>query len=86
MGVNAAAQSTSSFWIVPCPWPSVNVAPVTLVMLTKNVSSGSNAVSPLTSTLKVDVELPWTIDWPVRVFAVKSLGEAAEFRRSRCRT
>ena len=42
----------SSLTIVPWPWPSATVAPVTFVTLTRNVSSGSTAVSPLTRTLE----------------------------------
>ena len=57
--------------------------PVTLVTLTKNVSSDSIAVSPLTSTLNVYVELPAGIVWPVSVFAVKSLGDVAGVVRGR---
>jgi hypothetical protein len=43
----------SSFWIVPWPWPSPTVAPVTLVTLTKKVSAASMVRSPLTVTLNV---------------------------------
>src|SRR5690606_41824013 len=42
----------SSLTIVPVAWPSVTVAPTTLVTLTKKLSSGSNVVSPLTVTVK----------------------------------
>ena len=45
--------AVSSLVIVPWPWPSPTVAPVTFVTLTKNVSVGSIAVSPLTVTSKV---------------------------------
>ncbi len=45
--------AASSLTIVPCPWPSVTVAPVTLVTLTKNVSFVSGVVSPLTRTVKL---------------------------------
>ena len=38
---------TSSFWMVPTPWPSDTSAPVTPVMSTKKVSLGSASVSPL---------------------------------------
>lgn len=47
------AGCASSLTIVPRPCPSLTVAPVTLLTLTKNVSSGSASVSPLTSTVKV---------------------------------
>ena len=55
IGVYAAPQSMSSFWIVPSPWPSATVTPVpaTVVTFTKNDSVGSNEVSPLTSTSNV---------------------------------
>ena len=43
----------SSLTIVPSPWPSVTMALVTLVTLTKKVSSVSGVTSPLTSTSKV---------------------------------
>ena len=43
----------SSLTIVPWPWPSPTVAPVTLETLTKKVSSGSTVVSPLNVTLKL---------------------------------
>ena len=43
--------ATSSLVIVPWPWASPTVAPVTLVTLTKKVSLGSVVRSPLTVTL-----------------------------------
>ena len=45
--------AASSLTIVPCPWPSVTFAPVTLVTLTKKVSLVSGVVSPLTRTVKL---------------------------------
>ena len=44
-------RTMSSFWMVPCPWLSVTVAPTTLAVLTKKVSFGSFVVSPLTLTV-----------------------------------
>src|SRR6185436_6565869 len=41
----------SSFVIVPVPWLSAMTALVALVSITKNVSFGSNAVSPVTWTV-----------------------------------
>ena len=41
---------TSSFVIVPCPWPSASVAPTGPLRLTRKVSFGSTVVSPLTTT------------------------------------
>ncbi|KAG1244788.1 hypothetical protein G6F68_015306 [Rhizopus microsporus] len=42
--------AASSLMIVPRPWPSVSVAPLTLVTLTKKSSVNSCSVSPLTCT------------------------------------
>ena len=64
-----ATTGKSSVWIVPWPWPSVTVAPVTFVTFTKNVSSGSTAASPLTTTENVYDVWPEGMVWPVRVFA-----------------
>ena len=51
MGVNGSSHGLeSSFRIVPWPWPSATVAPVTFVTLTKNDSFASMPVSPLTLT------------------------------------
>ena len=51
MGVNGSSHGLeSSFRIVPRPWPSATVAPVTFVTLTKNDSFASMPVSPLTVT------------------------------------
>ena len=45
------SADVSSLTIVPWPWPSVTLAPVTFVTLTKNVSLVSGVLSPLTSTV-----------------------------------
>jgi hypothetical protein len=43
----------SSFWIVPTAWLSVMLALTAAERFTKNVSSGSKVVSPLTDTVTV---------------------------------
>ncbi|MCW0449083.1 hypothetical protein NB706_001917 [Xanthomonas sacchari] len=48
----------SSLTMVPWPCPSATVAPLTLLTLTKKVSSGSLSVSPITCTVKVALLLP----------------------------
>ena len=47
------AGRASSLRMVPTPWPSAIVPRRALDRLTKNVSSGSKVVSPLTSTVTV---------------------------------
>jgi hypothetical protein len=64
------STATSSFWIVPWPWPSETVAPVTFVTLTRKVSSGSTSVSPFTSTSNVELVAVAGIVWPVSERAV----------------
>jgi hypothetical protein len=48
----------SSLRIVPCPRPSTIVAFVALERFTKNLSFGSNLMSPLTFTVAVPVVSP----------------------------
>lgn len=59
-------REKSSLTMVPWPWASETVAPVTLVMLTKKVSVASTLVSPLTVTAKEKVELVARMVWEVR--------------------
>ncbi|MNU93265.1 hypothetical protein D3C71_832040 [compost metagenome] len=61
--------TASSLTIVPVPWPSATVAPVTLLTLTRKVSLGSCNVSPLTSTVKVALLLPAAMVCPVSAWA-----------------
>src|SRR5690606_9627470 len=49
---------SSSLSIVPTPWLSVIDGPTGAVRFTKNVSSGSKSVSPLTTTVNVAVSSP----------------------------
>ncbi len=55
--------------IVPRPWPSASVAFDAFERLTENVSVGSNAVSPLTSTVTV------LVVWPAAKFSVPLVDE-----------
>ncbi len=50
--------SVSSFWIVPTAWPSAIVAWTGVSRSTVKVSSGSNLVSPLTTTCTVWLVMP----------------------------